>query len=46
MWRWVFDVSFNTWGVELCIWFDTPTSGWVLARLGPVSATLRRLPRR
>ena len=42
MWKWMFGVSWNSWSIELSIWFDTPTTGWVAAQLGPVSVMLFR----
>lgn len=45
MWKWVFYFSFNSWGVGLSIWFDTPTSGWVSAQLGPANVMLSRAAR-
>ena len=43
--KWAFDISWNSWAIELGVWFDTPTTGWLAAQLGPVSVMLFRAGR-
>ena len=42
VWTWAFDISWNNWSIELSIWFDTPTTGWIGAQLGPARVMLFR----
>ena len=42
MYGWVVEASWHNWGVALRIWFNTPTSGWITAQIGPVGVTLFR----